>query len=209
MACRPAGESAVHIKRRKQIWEALHPTEAGGRSLPTCLSDGRKAGPQHERRFAADTAAVSDESKRSINQHLARAESLGDDLPRVAGTSLDKGVELDALAKMPEPERKGLIDRADAGEVVSARRIPDACAVSVHIFVCSLVPCLNAASRCAYELNVSQARAPAFMTDTSGNDAGRGYLAKHPIPLAIGIGAEHGESQATSGIIALGDFNLF
>ena len=121
MACRPAGESAVHIKRRKQIWEALHPTEAGGRSLPTCLSDGRKAGPQHERRFAADTAAVSDESKRSINQHLARAESLGDDLPRVAGTSLDKGVELDALAKLPEADRAELIERAQAGEKVSAR----------------------------------------------------------------------------------------
>src|SRR5208283_533106 len=30
----------------------------------------------------------------------ARGEALGDDLGQVAGTSLDKGVELDALAKM-------------------------------------------------------------------------------------------------------------
>ncbi len=29
---------------------------------------------------------------------------------------LDKGVELDALAKMPKDERKGLMDRAKAGE---------------------------------------------------------------------------------------------
>ena len=36
-------------------------------------------------------------TKQAINQHLARAEALGDDLPRVTGTSLDKGVELDWL----------------------------------------------------------------------------------------------------------------
>ena len=71
--------------------------------------------------FAASTAAASGESKRAINQHLARAEALGDDLERIAGTSLDKGVELDALKAMPEPERKELIDRAAAGEKVSAR----------------------------------------------------------------------------------------
>ena len=45
--------------------------------------------------FANDTAKMTGESKRAINQHLARAEALGDDLPRVTGTSLDKGVELD------------------------------------------------------------------------------------------------------------------
>ena len=56
-----------------------------------------------------------------MNRHLARAEAIGDDLERVTGTSLDKGVELDALAKLPEPERKDLIDRAEAGEQVSAR----------------------------------------------------------------------------------------
>lgn len=32
---------------------------------------------------------------RSVQRHIARAEALGDDLPRVTGTSLDKGVELD------------------------------------------------------------------------------------------------------------------
>ncbi len=45
--------------------------------------------------FAADTAKVTGESKSQINRHVARAEALGDDLPRVTGTSLDKGVELD------------------------------------------------------------------------------------------------------------------
>lgn len=40
----------------------------------------------------------------------ARGESLGDDLAAVTGTSLDKGVELDALAKLPKGEQKVVID---------------------------------------------------------------------------------------------------
>jgi hypothetical protein len=79
----------VAIKRRKQIWEALHP--AGGRITPTSLHDGRKAGPQHAQQFAAETAAISGRSKQDINRHLSRGEALGDDLLKVAGTSLDKG----------------------------------------------------------------------------------------------------------------------
>jgi hypothetical protein len=43
------------------------------------------------------------------------------DIDRVSGTSLDKGVELDALAKMAEPEREALISKAQSGETMSAR----------------------------------------------------------------------------------------
>lgn len=111
----PAQRTAA-IKRRKQIWEALHPNS--GTSCPTIPERGRGR-PQE---FAAETAAASGQSKRDINRDLARAESLGDDLDRIVGTSLDKGVELDALKAMPEQERKELIDRAEAGEKVSARK---------------------------------------------------------------------------------------
>lgn len=113
-------QRASSIKRRKQVWEALHP-ETAGTNCSTSLSDGRKAGPQHEQGFAAETAAVSGQSKQDVNRHIARAEALGDDIDEVVGTSLDKGVELDALKKLPEPERKELIERAKAGEQVSAR----------------------------------------------------------------------------------------
>ena len=89
----PASQRAQAIKRRKAIREALHPGETGGASCASSLSDGRKAGPQHEPQFAADTAKVTGESKSQINRHVARAEALGDDLPRVTGTSLEKGVE--------------------------------------------------------------------------------------------------------------------
>jgi len=36
--------------------------------------------------FAAETEAVSGESKRRINEHLSRADALGDDLERIKGT---------------------------------------------------------------------------------------------------------------------------
>ena len=75
--------------RGKQIWEALHPVDTGGKSLSTCLSDGRKAGPQHEQGFAAATATAAGMTKQAINQHLARAEALGDDLERITGTRKD------------------------------------------------------------------------------------------------------------------------
>ena len=52
-----------------------------------------KRGPGRPTEFATDTAKVSGESRSGIYQHLARAEALGDDLPRVTGTSLDKGVD--------------------------------------------------------------------------------------------------------------------
>ena len=40
----------------------------------------------------------------------------------MAGTSLDKGVELDALKTLPITERQALIARARKGEMVSARK---------------------------------------------------------------------------------------
>ena len=90
----------------------MRPT--GGNSVPASLSDGRMAGPQHQREFAGDTAAAAGMTKRAINEHLARAEALGEDLDEIAGTSLDKGVELDALKDLPQEERKELIQRAKA-----------------------------------------------------------------------------------------------
>lgn len=51
---------------------------------------------------------------RDVQRHLARADALGDDLTAVAGTSLDKGVELDALKAMPPEQRAPLIARAQA-----------------------------------------------------------------------------------------------
>lgn len=135
-----AAQRSHYTKRRKQIWEALYPTQKEERQRVSDLPEQvgqlvppvAKHGHQQEKAFAASTAAITGEDKRTINRHIARAEALGDDLPRVQGTSLDKGVELDALARLPEPERKELIERANAGETVSARPAKAAESVVPH-----------------------------------------------------------------------------
>lgn len=110
-----AAQRSKAVKRRREIWEALHPNS--GASCATIPDRG----PGRPVEFAADTAKVTGESKSQINRHVARAEALGDDLDKVTGTSLDKGVELDALKAMPPEQRAPLIERAQAGECVSAR----------------------------------------------------------------------------------------
>jgi len=72
------------VKRRKEIWEALHPNS--GKTVSTIPARG----PGRPKEFAADTASVAGMTKQAINQHLSRAEALGDDLEKVIGTSLDK-----------------------------------------------------------------------------------------------------------------------
>jgi hypothetical protein len=59
--------------------------------------------------------------KRQINRMVRLGRILGDDLLNLKGTSLNKGVELEALAELPVAERKELIARAVSGEKVSAR----------------------------------------------------------------------------------------
>ncbi|MBM3553464.1 MAG: hypothetical protein FJX45_17365 [Alphaproteobacteria bacterium] len=114
----PAQEAAA-FARRKAIYEELHPeTKAeafkGNRHTGGLVRDNLS--------FTSATALATGKAKRSIERAAARGAALGDDLSAIAGTSLDKGVELDALAKAPDDERKALIARAKAGENVSARR---------------------------------------------------------------------------------------
>lgn len=124
-------QRAAAIKRRKQIWEALHPS--GGTNCSTGRNPNGKFG-EGQQQFAAETAAVSGQSKQDINRHLSRAESLGDDLLKVAGTSLDKGVELDALKAMPAEQRAPLIAKAQAGERVTARKPAARINLSIEYF---------------------------------------------------------------------------
>jgi hypothetical protein len=72
--------------------------------------------------FTKATAEVVGVSESTIQNSVRRGETLGKaTLTKIAGTSLDNGTELDALTRLPEPERAALIDRAAAGEDVSAK----------------------------------------------------------------------------------------
>jgi hypothetical protein len=102
---------AAAMARRKAIYEELHPEAKHGAASKDCKSQS----------FVSATSDAVGKDKSTISRAAARGEALGDDLNDIAGTSLDKGVELEALAKMDAPERRRIIDCAKAGENVSAR----------------------------------------------------------------------------------------
>ncbi|MBI1182130.1 MAG: hypothetical protein GC201_16420 [Alphaproteobacteria bacterium] len=82
-------QKAKHLKRRQEIWEGLN---SGRISSET---PGRPTG------FAGDTEKTTGIRRQRINENLARANALGDDLDAISGTSLDKGVEMDARGREP------------------------------------------------------------------------------------------------------------
>jgi ParB family chromosome partitioning protein len=118
----PAQETAA-VVRRKQIYEALHPeTKHGGSRTPSRQSGVLKSIRKSMKRFSAETALKTGRSERSIQRIAHRGENIDPaDLSRIAGTSLDNGSELDALAELSASEQKRLVDLAASGTEVSAR----------------------------------------------------------------------------------------
>ncbi|MFZ3159108.1 MAG: hypothetical protein WA134_02800 [Rhodoferax sp.] len=83
-----ASQCTSYIKRKKQIWEALHPDEIRvAQAAPVEIGYGKP--PVGPAGFAAATAASTGQSKATTNRAIARADALGDD----------------ALAKLNAPER--------------------------------------------------------------------------------------------------------
>jgi ParB family chromosome partitioning protein len=116
---------AAAISRRKQIYIALHPETAAGKSQAKAMNAKLGRGDVSEKcspTFAVATAAASGMNRRTIEKAAARGEAITPEkLQKIAGTSLDKGGELDALAKMPIGQRDEVIAAAAGGEIVSAR----------------------------------------------------------------------------------------
>ncbi len=89
--------SVAAIARRKAIYEQLHPEtkhggNAGGPSGKFCHTDNAS--------FVGATSDATGKAERTVRLAQTRGEALGDDdLDAIAGTSLDKGVELDGLAR--------------------------------------------------------------------------------------------------------------
>lgn len=113
----PAQE-ARHLSRRKELWGKRN----SGQSSP--INKGRP------KEFAGATSEQTGMAKRTINQAISRAENIDPAaMEALQGTSLDKGVELDALKKLSPDEQIRLAEQARAGEDVTARVVvafPDA-----------------------------------------------------------------------------------
>lgn len=89
-------QQAEHLAKRKELWEAR---KESGRNPPTS-----------RKHFAADTEGNTGVSKRRVNEAVARAEKVPEDIrDEIRGTDLDKGVVLDDLARTaPEKQRERL-----------------------------------------------------------------------------------------------------
>jgi ParB/RepB/Spo0J family partition protein len=119
-------ERASAQARRKAIYLQLHPgTKVGisqGEGKRRSVS-GRQVGDEiGTPRYDEAASEATGQSQRTIQRDVQRGEALGEDvLAKVARTSLDKGEELDALAKLPTERREALVDRAVQGQKVSAK----------------------------------------------------------------------------------------
>jgi ParB-like chromosome segregation protein Spo0J/N6-adenosine-specific RNA methylase IME4 len=116
-------EQAAHHKRRKELHEQKHPET----KRTATLKRGQEKAPSRqngetENRYTRDTAEKTGASERTVQRHVERGTSIPN-VSELAGTCLDQGAELDALAKLKDvaPDRQAnLIEQAKAGEKVSA-----------------------------------------------------------------------------------------
>jgi ParB family transcriptional regulator, chromosome partitioning protein len=113
-------ERAIHIAKRKQIYERQHPQTKHGGAPGAGRGHGKASKDANFASFQEDTAAKTSRSERSVTQDATRAKHIPQ-IEEVVGTSLDKGEELDALAKLTPEEQAPIIARAVSGEKVTAK----------------------------------------------------------------------------------------
>jgi hypothetical protein len=120
-------EEAKAIATRKEIYERLYPETkrgAGGGRAKAAKASGANGqlGRQQKAQdaFVTDTAKKSGQSERKVRRDATRGKRVKV-LDQIVGTCLDKGEELDALAKLPAEEQERLAQAAQRGERVTAR----------------------------------------------------------------------------------------
>jgi ParB family chromosome partitioning protein len=116
-------ERSEHLAARKEVYEKLHPetrhvSERGGPGRGNKTDDNLSPVS-----FTADTAAKTGLSERSIQRDVQRAAKLA---PAVrdeirAMPIADKGVELDALARLTPEKQTEVVAAIKAGTVTSVR----------------------------------------------------------------------------------------
>jgi N6-adenosine-specific RNA methylase IME4 len=112
-------ERAVHMARRKELYERARPeTKQGGDRK----SASAKSKSQNEnlKTFVADTATKTGKGRSTVARDVTRGRAVAV-LSDIVGTSLDKGDEIDALAQLPPEEQRALADATKTGKRVSAK----------------------------------------------------------------------------------------
>ena len=119
--------SRLLSKQRKALYEEEHPEtkrgSAGGRAKAGRGAKSQNATEQPPA-FIDAHAKQTNRHRATIAREISEAEKIGDDvMKRIVGTPLDKKREITALAGMDERERQEIVNRAVAGEKVSAAKI--------------------------------------------------------------------------------------
>lgn len=112
-------ERVIHIAERKAIYERKHPETKAGGDRGNQYTGGKSQSLAFAT-FSKETAAKTGRSLSSVKQDATRARAIPA-IADVVGTSLDKGDELDALAKLPVEKQDEVIAKAKSGEKVSAK----------------------------------------------------------------------------------------
>ena len=108
-------ERAAHQHARKELYERLHPQtrkgSAGGRAKSAKSQGAKYQVDTWHPAYIDDAAKKSGRSRASISREANRGKSIPD-VADLAGTSLDKGTELDALGRLPSDVREQLAAEA-------------------------------------------------------------------------------------------------
>lgn len=114
-------ERALFTRRRKEIYEAIHPETRNGQNQHTRVPQNEEPSMPAER-FTLATARATGISEKVVQRDASRGEGIDEQALRdVKGTSLDQGAELDALKTLTPEQQRQLAADASAGKVVSAR----------------------------------------------------------------------------------------
>lgn len=114
-------ERALFTRRRKEIYEAIHPETRHGQNQHTRSPQNEDSSDSAER-FTRATAKATGVSEKVVQRDACRGEKIAEDALRdVKGTTLDRGAELDAMKTLPPEDQRRLAAEAKAGKAVSAR----------------------------------------------------------------------------------------
>jgi len=97
-------ERAAHLVERKRLYETLHPEtgHGGDRRSAEARSSSHS---ENLKAFVEDTAAKTGKGRSTIAREAKRGADIRD-VAKLAGTSLDSGAELDAMARLPEADSR-------------------------------------------------------------------------------------------------------
>jgi hypothetical protein len=118
----------LHLTRRKELYEKVHgkAKAKGARAANKKMGKKNDASDNLSDAFSTDVAKKTGQTARNVRRKVARSKKVAV-LPKIVGTSLDKGREIDALAKLPAAEQRSLAEAAKKGEKVSAVIALNAC----------------------------------------------------------------------------------